>query len=177
MNNSITVHEKYFKHWPTIAVISGMGSLAFYAFYQLSNDVLVEGYLQLTAFIFFAISILSLFKVKDGKVTIRLTINRDSIDILYSSKNKMIYEESLNISDIDSLKEDQMPNKSIYNDFKKSDRCVRFKRKKTSNWEYLNEVYGRVIPLSSNNVSAIIRFIENNKFKSDHSPQVDPAHL
>lgn len=177
MNNSITVHEKYFKHWPAIAAISGIFSLIFYAFYQFSSDVLLEGYLQLTAFIFFAISVLSLFKVRDGKVAISLTMNEDSMDILYSSKNIVIYEESINISDVDSLKEDQMPNKSIYNDFKKSDRCVRFKRKKTNNWEYLNEVYGRVIPLSSNNVSEVIQFIESYKFKSGHSPQVDPDHL
>lgn len=162
MSNTLTVSEKYSRHWPLIAIVSAVLALSFYISYHLAADVLLEGYLRLVAFGFFALAVLSFFKVKDGRIEITIEKSDELIEIYYRVRDKIIHEEELNLADIRDLKMDQMPNKSLYNDLIQSDRCIRFRRTDSDGWLYLHEIYGRVIPLSEKNASEILQFIEPN---------------
>lgn len=165
MNNQLVVNEKYSLYWPGISIISAICSVLFFISYQLSGDVLLEGYLRLTSFGFFALAVLSFFKVKDGRMEITFLKNDSVLEIFYKVRNKLVHEEEIDLDKIEEIKTEQMPNKSIYNDFKKSDRCVRFKRKDSPNWIYLNEIHGRVIPLDQNNAADITQFVKQFMIK------------
>lgn len=161
MSNKLVVNEKYSRHWPTVTLISAVLCVVFYISYHLSADILLEGYLRLTAFGFFALALLSLLKVKDGKMEITLSTTDSALEIFYKLRNKTVHEEEIKLDMIEGVRTEQMPNRSIYNDFKKSDRCVRFKRSDSPNWIYLNEINGRVIPLDQKNAADVKQFVEN----------------
>lgn len=160
MSNTLNVQEKYSRHWPMIAILSAVLATVFYISYQLTADVLLEGYLRLTAFAFFALAVLSLFKVKDGRVEISLTGKGGILEIVYRVRDKVVHNEELLLTDVEAIKVDEMPDKSLYNEFMKSDRCIRFKRKKADGWLYLHEIHGRVIPLSNDNAEVIVDFVK-----------------
>jgi len=160
MSNELIVHEKYSRYWPIVALLSAVFTLLFFIAYQIVSDVLIEGYLRLTAFGFFALCVLSLFKVKDGKMQITLTEKENLLKITYKLRDRTIHSEDLNLDLIKEVETAQMPNKSLYNDFMKSDRCIKFKRKNSENWLYLHEIHGRVIPLSGENAEKIVNHIE-----------------
>ncbi|WP_069131391.1 hypothetical protein [Rhodohalobacter halophilus] len=158
MMNELEIEEKYSKFWPLVATISGLVAIVLFTFYLTVDEVLIEGYLRLTAFSFFALTVLSLFKVKDGKVMIQFEKDEDSIAIRYIVRNRLVYEEAFPLSDIEEIKVDQMPNKSLYNDFAKKDRTVRLKKRKSDGWLYLAQLHGRVIPLTENNALKVKDF-------------------
>jgi hypothetical protein len=160
MNNTLKVQEKYSRHWPMIAILSAVLATVFYISYQLTADVLLGGYLRLTAFAFFALAVLSLFKVKDGRVEISLTGKDNILEIVYRVRDKVVHNEELLLTDVESIKVDKMPDKSLYNQFIKSDRSIRFKRKKAEGWLYLHEIHGRVIPLTYDNARTIVQFVQ-----------------
>lgn len=164
MNKQLIVKEKYSKHWPLIAVLSGVLSVILFVSYQFTDNVLLEGYLRLSSFAFFALALLSLFKVKDGQIKLNLNVSDDNVlEIAYTVRKKIVSEEKFSLNEINEIKVDRMPDKSLYNDFMKSDRCLRFKRTKNGEWIYLNKVHGRVIPLTQPKAERIINFIESAK--------------
>jgi hypothetical protein len=161
MKKSLTVREKYSRHWPVIAGVSMILSLLFFFWYWVAADVLLEGYLRLIAFGFFALGLLSLFKIKDGQVEIVLNVDNDDVlHVTYKVRDNIIYEENWSRFEFESVKIDEMPNRSLYNDIMKSDRCLRFRRKNESDWIYFNKVSGRVIPFSDENAKQIYNFLE-----------------
>lgn len=167
MKNQLVIKEKYSKYWPIVAALSAVLCILFFFGYQFAGDVLTEGYLRLTSFAFFAISLLSLFKIWDGQIVISVhPVKNDALEFIYTVRGQTIAEERLSFKELENLKIDQMPNKSIYNDFKKSDSCIRFRRENTSDWLYLNKVNGRVIPLSKQNAEEMHQFIKNASQKS-----------
>jgi hypothetical protein len=160
MRSTLTVNEKYSQYWPAIAIMSAVLALGFYIFYHFSSDVLIGGYLRLTAFGFFAVAVLSFFKVKDGKMKISISHQDQIIEIIYTLRNRVVHEEEINLNDVEAIKTDAMPDRSLYNNFKRSDRCIRFKRKDSEFWIYFNEIHGRVIPLSRENAETMVNYIE-----------------
>lgn len=161
MKESLTVSEKYSRHWPAVAVGSAVLAVLFYILYQLSSNVLYEGYLRLTSFAFFALSILSFFKVREGKIVIDLKETGDNIvELTYKTGSRILYQEEVSINDISEIMIDEMPNRSLYNDLVKSDRCLKIRKDGSKHWIYLNSVNGRVIPLSEENASSIKSFLE-----------------
>lgn len=168
MKDQLVIREKYFKHWPVIAVGSLVLSIFFFLAYQLANDVLWIGYLRLAAFAFFASALLSLFKIYDGQVEITCTRLDRSIKSEYRVRDRTVYSHEHPLTDFHNLKIDVLPNKSLYNDFIKSDRCVRFQRENENAWYYFNEIESRVIPLSDENSRKLKKFLEY------HSKVVQP---
>jgi hypothetical protein len=162
MKNQLVIKEKYSKYWPTATVLSIVLSILFFISYQLVDDVLWIGYLRLLAFAFFAVALLSFFKVYDGQVEIMVTSVDDFIEASYSVRDEEIFNSRYPRSDFHQVKTDQLPDKSIYNDFMKSDKCVRFKRKDESAWNYFNEIESRVIPLSEGNANKLRDFLERH---------------
>ncbi len=163
MSQALTVSEKYSPYWPAVTIGSIVISMLFFAAYIMTSDVLIGSYLRLAAFAFFVIGFLSLFKLRDGRIKIDFELKEDAgphLDILYSVRGRNIHAETIDISEIKELKVDQMPNLSLYNDFNKVDRSVRFQKENMDGWLYLNEIHGRVIPLSKENAEKIVRFIK-----------------
>lgn len=168
MNQKLTVLEKYSRYWPQIAILSVVFSLIFLISYVLVTDVLVEGYLRLVAFVFFALAVLSFFKVKEGQITICVEITDEKVvEIKYLLRDTLVKEEEWGLSEFHSLKVDEMPDKSLYNDIMKSDRCIKFRRKDEHDWSYLNKVNQKVVPLSEENALKVYHFL--NKVKKELS--------
>jgi hypothetical protein len=164
MKTELIVHEKYSRHWPKIAGISIVLSVLFFVSYWLAADVLLEGYLRLIAFGFFALGLLSLFKIKDGQVKIQFKLDEeDVLHVIYKVRNSVIQEEKWSRFEFGKIKIDEMPNRSLYNDIMKSDRCIRFSRKNENDWIYFNKVSGRVIPFSEENANQIYDFLTQIK--------------
>jgi len=162
MSHTLTVSEKYSRFWPAIAVGSIIASIAFFGAYIMVADVLISSYLRLAAFAFFVIGFLSLFKLKDGRIVIDFELADDAgphMEVTYSVRDRNIHAETIDISEITSLKIAQMPNRSLYNDFNKVDRSVRFQKENMEGWLYLNEIHGRVIPISQENAERIVKFL------------------
>lgn len=160
MREKLVIKEKYSKFWPVIAVISLISAIVIFYFYWSVSDVLIEGYLRLAAFILFSIGVLSFFKLRDGQIEITTTLDEDVIEFQYISKNRVVHTEEFATDEIVSVKIDEMPNRSLYNDIIQSDRCLRFRRNNQSDWNYLNSINGRVVPLSQANADEMIRFLK-----------------
>jgi len=163
MSQILTVSEKYSRFWPAIAIGSIIASIAFFGAYIFVTDVLIGSYLRLAAFAFFVIGFLSLFKLKDGRIDIEFELSEDAgphMEVTYSARDRNIHAEMIDISEITALKIDQMPNRSLYNDFNNVDRTVRFQKENMEGWLYLNEIHGRVIPLSQENAEKIVQFLK-----------------
>lgn len=163
MSESIKVSEKYSEYWPAITIGSLILSLLFLIGYIYSNDTLVESYLRLAAFAFFVIGFLSYFKLRDGQITINYLVNDDDeneMKITYSLRNQNIHAETVDLKEIVDVKVDEMPNRSLYNDFYKVDKSVRLKKKNMNGWLYLNELHGRMIPLNKENAEKIVKFLK-----------------
>ncbi|MCC5906527.1 MAG: hypothetical protein JJU13_09985 [Balneolaceae bacterium] len=164
MKKKLTVREKYSQHWPLVTGISMMLAVLFFISYWMVNDVLLEGYLRLVAFAFFSLGLLSLFKIKDGQVEIHLSVDEDDVlNVVYTVRDMIIYEERWSRFDLGNIKIDEMPNRSLYNDIMKSDRCIRFSRKDEHDWIYFNKVNGRVIPFSQDNAKEVYNFLKEIK--------------
>jgi hypothetical protein len=156
----LVIQEKYSKYWPTIAVLSLILAIVLFITYQVMNDVLWIGYVRLASFSLFALALLSFFKVKDGQVEITIKLEDGVVESIYQVRNEIIFHVENPIADFYKLKIDQMPNKSLYNDFVRSDKCVRFRRKNENAWYYFNEIESRVIPLSEENASKLYNFLK-----------------
>lgn len=161
MSDQLKVSEKYSRYWPAITLGSLVVSVFFIGGFIYVNSVLLESYLRLAAFAFFVIGFLSYFKLRDGQITIIYELNdeQDDMTIIYSVRDQNIHKESVDLTDIKKIKVDQMPNRSLYNDFYKIDRSVRLKKKNMDGWLYLNELHGRMIPLSQENAEKIVEFV------------------
>lgn len=159
MTQTLKIEEKYSRFWPIIAAVSGIAAIILFTYYLMVDEVLLEGYLRLISFSFFALMVLSLFKVKDGKVVISFTSEDDTLYLTYHVRDRLVYEEDFQLQNIKDLKIDRMPNKSLYNDFAKKDRCVRFKMRKSNDWIYMVQLFGRVIPLTQKNAVKIKEFV------------------
>lgn len=156
----LIVKEKYSKFWPIITVVSLISAVISFYFYWNSSDILIKGYLRLIAFILFSVGVLSIYKLNESQIEITAILDNELIEFQYRSKNKIIHSEEWVASDISSIKIDEMPNRSLYNDIILSDRCLRFRRNNQSDWNYLNSINGRVVPLSQNNAEELLRFLK-----------------
>ncbi|MDR9408571.1 MAG: hypothetical protein RI573_06980 [Balneolaceae bacterium] len=158
--NKLVIKEKYSKYWPIISVVSLIFAVVLFLAYQLMDNVLWIGYVRLASFSFFAIALLSYFKVKDGQVEITVWYDEGYIESVYKVRDEIIFQAKHPASDFYKLKVDQMPDRSLYNQFVKSDKCVRFRRENENAWYYFNEIESRVIPLSKENASNLYNFLK-----------------
>lgn len=159
-DEKLVIKEKYSKYWPTVAVLSLILSLVIFVSYHFIDNVLWIGYLRLAAFAFFAVALLSFFKVYDGQVELTVLADEEFFKSTYQVRNEIIFESEQPRSVFHQVKTDQLPNKSIYNDFMKNDRCVRFQKKDENAWYYFNEIESRVIPLSEENANTLRDFLK-----------------
>lgn len=167
--HELILKEKYSQYWPFVAMLSGVCTVLFMIGFFLVSDILIEGYLRLAAFGFFALCVLSLYKLKDGQIEIHFSVENGSTPLLHMSyylRGNEIHSESQELMDVKDLKTSDVPNRSFYNDLVKGDKAVRFKKGEMDGWLYMNEIYGRVIPLTQENTELITEFITSaqNRF-------------
>lgn len=166
MSRVLSVSEKYSRYWPAITIGSIILSIILFGAYINVTDVLIGSYLRLAAFAFFVIGFLSFFKLREGRIQIDFELKDDAgphLDVYYSVHSRNIHAEMIDLSEITDIKIDQMPNRTLYNDFNKVDRSVRFQKENMEGWLYLNEIHGRVIPLSKENAEKVVGFIKKVK--------------
>ena len=162
MKNHLHIEEKFSKFWPAVAIFSFLTAVTFYLLYINTDHVLNEGVYRLVAFAFFAAGILSLFKLRDGKMMLHLELTDDDhLLIHYKTKKRDIGEDEWNLKELASVRVAEMPNKSLYNDIVRSDRCVLIRLKNNSDWLYLNNLNSRVIPLAERDAESVRQFILN----------------
>jgi hypothetical protein len=164
MSKQLQVLEKYSQYWPAIMIGSLILSLVFLVAFIYTTEPLLESYLRLAAFAFFVIGFLSFFKLRDGQLTINYEVKEgdEEMYITYTLREQKIHAETVDLSNIVDLKVDEMPNRSLYNDFYKIDKSVRLKKKNMDGWLYLNELHGRMIPLSRENAEKVVDFVKEN---------------
>lgn len=160
MKKELVIQEKYSKFWPLIAFISFLVAIVLFISYLYVSDVLAEGTLRMVAFVFLAIGLLSLLKLRDGRIDIAVTtVEPDLIRFQYILRDEVIFQDERKRDEFHSLKIDEMPNRSLYNDIVQSDRCIRFRRENEAEWHYLNTINGRVIPLSNDSAKTLHSFL------------------
>ncbi|MFU8811344.1 MAG: hypothetical protein ACNA78_00170 [Balneolaceae bacterium] len=160
-NETLTIKEKYSPYWPIISAASAVASVALYGIYLSSTDVLLEGYLRLSAFVFFALFILSLFKLRDGQVEMIVepdTEQKHQYLISYSVRGRTVHQEIIDMDSIEDFRVSEMPNRSLTNDLFRNDYTVQFKKKKMDQYFYLADIHGRVLPLSASNAEAVQQY-------------------
>lgn len=160
--NQIRIEEKFSRFWPAFAILSVGIALIFFLLYIRTDHVLYEGYFRLIAFVSFAAGLLSYFKLRDGKMVLLMERTDDGdLRIRYELKNKVIQEDAWSLKEIDSVKVDEMPNTSLYNDIVTGDRCVMIQLKNNKGMFYLNSLNNRVIPLNEADAEKIRQFVQS----------------
>jgi hypothetical protein len=159
--NELIIEEKFSSQWPIITTASMVLAISIFSSLIFIENTLLEGYIRLSAFAFFALAVIGLFKLRDGKVTLKLTIDEDEfLTVSYMVKKIEKQAESWDISNLATVKIDEMPNRSFYNDIVTSDRCVVIRNRNENDWTYLHKLNGRVIPLKKRSAIKIKEFIE-----------------
>lgn len=161
MKNQLYIEEKFSKFWPSVAAVSFLIAIGLFLLYIRTDHVLYAGYYRFIAFAFFATGILSVFKLRDGKILLQLKVTDDQdLQIHYKTKKREIGEDQWDLKEIASVKIAEMPNKSLYNDIVRSDRCVLIRFKDRTDWIYLNNLNSRVIPLEKRDAESVRQFIQ-----------------
>ena len=158
MNNSITVQEKFSKYWKPLTTVSGILAITCFALYFKSGNILAGGYLQLSSFIFFIIFLIGSVKLYEGKTRIECFANDMNLDVKFFRKDRKVAEGEIDLSKIEKVEISELPNKTIYNDIVRSDKCIRLKNK-SGQWFYLNEISEQVVPLDIRNAKKMYDFL------------------
>ncbi len=159
--SELKIEEKYSARWPLITAVSMVLAIAIFGSLIFIENTLLAGYVRLGAFAFFALGVIGLFKLRDGKVSLVLSVDDDHfLTVTYIIKSEVKHSESWDLNQLATVKVDEMPNRSFYNDIVTSDRCVAIRNQNESDWTYLHKMYGRVIPLKNSSAIKIKTFIE-----------------
>jgi hypothetical protein len=149
MNNHLTtVHEKFSKTWPFAAISSSVMAVLLFIGSRLTPEILISGYLELASFVLFVVAVFSYFKLRDGKITIRVDKNDGELIFTYLLKGSEVAQESLAIDQKVEFKTDRMPDMSLSSDINRSDRTIRFRTDSSDSWQYLFQYNQRVIPVT-----------------------------
>lgn len=160
--SELKIEEKFSAQWPLITVLSMILAIAIFSSLFFIESTLLAGYARLSAFAFFALGVIGLFKLRDGKVTLKISVDKDYfLSLEYVINNDIKHSESWDLSQIETVRIDEMPNRSFYNDIVTSDRCILIRNKNENDWTYLHKLYGRVIPLKGDSAIKIKKFIKN----------------
>jgi len=165
--SDLRIEEKYSAQWPLITVVSMILAVTIFSSLLFIDSTLLAGYVRLTAFAFFAIGVIGFFKLRDGKVTLHFSMEDENFLLLeYIVKSELKHSENWDLKHIATVKIEEMPNRSFYNDIVTTDRCIAIRYKDENDWTYLHKLYGRVIPLKNESAVKIKNFLENKIAKS-----------
>lgn len=144
-----TVEEKFSRTWPFIAISSSVLAILLFIYSRMNSDILISGYLELASFILFAAAVLSYFKLRDGRISIRIDIDREENELVFSYllNGSVVTSETLSIDKQVEFKSGRMPDTSLYTEINQTDRTIRFRETPSDSWRYLFQYNSRVIPV------------------------------
>ena len=103
MSNSIVVEEKFSSSWKNTFFYSlGLAAVLFLLYLYISNVIWI-GILRLAAFISFSLAIFCLLRIMEGRKRLRVEVDDKNLRIVYLKKEKVLNEEVLSRSNIDSI--------------------------------------------------------------------------
>ena len=145
----ITVQEKFSRTWPFIAISSSVLAILLFIYSRINSDILISGYLELASFILFAVAVLSYFKLRDGRISIRIDIDKEHNELLFSYllNGSAVNSETLSIDKPVEFETGRMPDTSLYTEINRTDRTIRFRETPSGSWRYLFQYNSRVIPI------------------------------
>lgn len=145
----ITVQEKFSRTWPFIAISSSVLAILLFIYSRINSDILISGYLELASFILFAVAVLSYFKLRDGRISIRIDIDKEHNDLFFSYllNGSAVNSETLSIDKPVEFETGRMPDTSLYTEINRTDRTIRFRETPSGSWRYLFQYNSRVIPI------------------------------
>lgn len=145
-----TVEEKFSRTWPFIAISSSVLAISLFIYSRLTSDILISGYLELASFILFAVAVLSYFKLRDGRISIRIEVDKEHNELIFSYllNGSVVTSETLSINKPVEFQTGRMPDTSLYTEINRTDRTIRFRENPTGAWRYLFQYNSRVIPVS-----------------------------
>ena len=145
-----TVEEKFSRTWPFIAISSSVLAILLFIYSRIMSDILISGYLELASFILFAVAVLSYFKLRDGRISIRIDIDREKNELTFSYllNGSVVSSETLSINKPVEFQSGKLPDTSLYTEINRTDRTIRFREAPSGSWRYLFQYNSRVIPVS-----------------------------
>lgn len=95
MDESLTITEENYAFWKTGAIISlVIASITFIVFLNIDDPFWVS-IIRFTAFIFFALAVISYLQIMNGPIQVTLDIKEKVLLISYKKNGKIIHEEHL----------------------------------------------------------------------------------
>ena len=154
-----TVQEKFSKTWPFIAVLSSVLAVVLFIYSRVNRDILISGYLELASFILFAAAVLSYFKLRDGRISVRLEKDGGELLLSYLLNGSVVTTETLSLDKKLEFKADRMPDTSLYSEINRKDRTIRFRETPSGSWRYLLQYNSRVIPVRPEDAEKTVRIL------------------
>lgn len=158
MKNSLIIEEKFSHIWKPLTILSGIITITGFTGYLYTDHILTGGYLQLISFICLVIFLIGSVKLYEGKTKIVINVQDMNLDVKFFRKNQNIAEGEIDLLKIDKVEISELPNKTIYNDIVRSDKCIRLKNN-SGQWIYLNEFSGKMVPLDIDSSKKIYDFL------------------
>ncbi|MDZ7714999.1 MAG: hypothetical protein U5J95_02185 [Balneolaceae bacterium] len=103
MEEVIIVEEKYSKYWIWAILLSSAIALALFIYSYSTGNVVIENYLQLGAFISFAITIFSVIKLWEGKKSIRMTFENENLVVDIFKNKDTLQQDRYELNKVKSI--------------------------------------------------------------------------
>lgn len=95
MSNSLTVTEENYNFWKTGAIVSAVLAVVIYIVFINIEHPFWESIIQLSAFVFFALAVLSYLQIMNGPIEVTLGLADGILLITYKKNGAVIHEEEL----------------------------------------------------------------------------------
>lgn len=92
-NDSLTIREQKGDLWTRLATFSALLCVAFFITFLLLHNPFWVSIARFTAFIFFAVAVLSYLKIMDGPLYVTLSTSPELLLVSYKKKGETIQEE------------------------------------------------------------------------------------
>ena len=103
MEDVLVVDEKFSRYWIWAFGSSAIFSLSLFIFSQITSNTLLEGYLQLGAFICFSVAIFSIVKIREGKKNIRVSFKDKNLVVDILKSKDTLKRDKYSLKDIKDL--------------------------------------------------------------------------
>lgn len=161
----LTIHEKFSRHWPTAAIISGLSTLVVGLLWLTTEEILLEGYLRLATFCLFALTLLIALKLRQGQASVDLQVDEPTAELrlTYRFQNEQLGQQTYDLNAFDKIEIVEMPNRSLYNDFSPSNRTIRIQEPDREEEFYLFNLNDRVIPFDRETAERVADYLNHHQ--------------
>lgn len=103
MEEVIILDEKYSRYWIWAMLLGIALSLSLYLFSKNVDSIVLSNYLQLGAFVGFAITIFSVIKLWEGKKSIRVTFEDENLIVDIFKKNDALQRDRYELHKVEDV--------------------------------------------------------------------------